>query len=59
MEQRFLIFGRRKSDKKNKMVGVVIALDFSQLHQRVCSGHWAPGSQSSDYEYWYPINYSG
>lgn len=57
MEQRFLIFGKRKSDKKNKMVGVVVALDFSKLHQRVCSGHWSPGSKDSDYEYWIPVNY--
>ena len=40
------------------MVGVVVSLDLSKVHTRVCSGHWEPGSADSDYEYWTPINFS-
>lgn len=41
------------------MIGVVIAIDFSKLHTRVCSGHWEPGVEESDYEFWNPTNYEG
>ena len=36
-----------------------MAIDFSSLHQRVCSGQWDPTMPESDYEYWIPVNSQG
>jgi hypothetical protein len=33
-----LVYAKRKSDKSNKMIGVVISLDFTKLHKEVCKG---------------------
>ena len=35
----------------------MVALDFTSLHQRVCTGEWDPTMPESDYEYWTPMNY--
>ena len=37
--------------------GVLVAFDFTSLHQRVCSGQWDPTMPESDYEFWSPTNY--
>ena len=45
----FIVYG--ESDLGN---GVVIGLDFSSLHQRVCKGVDSPNTEESDFEYWTP-----
>jgi hypothetical protein len=52
MEQKFVVYGQSKN-----MSGVIVALDFAPLHQRVCSGIWDPTMPESDYEFWIPRNY--
>jgi hypothetical protein len=44
--QSFLVYGWEGK------AGVLIYLDFSALHQRVCVGVDAPGTEASDYEEW-------
>lgn len=44
----FVVYGWQEDS------GVLIFLDFAELHQRVCQGHDAPDSAASDYEVWSP-----
>ena len=41
-----------KTDFSNN--GVIIYIDFSTLHQRLCEGVETPGEVESDYEFWSP-----
>jgi hypothetical protein len=52
---RFLVYGMRDDAQlSNKGQGVVVALDFSNLHERQCKGHDQAGEATSDYEHWTP-----
>ncbi|CAD8113365.1 unnamed protein product [Paramecium primaurelia] len=42
-------------DEKRK--GIILNVDFTTLHQRICSGIWDPLDPDSDYEFWIPKNY--
>ena len=42
---------------ESSLTGFVVGLDFSPLHQRVCSGIWDPTMPESDYEFWIPRNF--
>lgn len=44
----FVVYGWQEDS------GVLIYLDFAELHQRGCQGHDAPDSAASDYELWSP-----
>jgi hypothetical protein len=33
-----------------------VAVDFTTLHQRVCTGAWQPGTEESDFELWLPTS---
>jgi Sortilin, neurotensin receptor 3,/Sortilin, neurotensin receptor 3, C-terminal len=46
--QQFVVYGWQDDS------GVLIHLDFAELHQRTCHGHDAPDGASSDYETWSP-----
>jgi hypothetical protein len=46
--QVFLVYGRSED------AGVIVQVDFRDLHERVCSGVDAPNSAASDYEEWSP-----
>jgi len=37
-----------------KIVGVVVSLDFSTLQERICQGIDRPDDEDSDYELWSP-----
>ena len=37
-----------------KITGVLVAVDFSTLHQRICQGVDLQGNEESDYELWSP-----
>jgi len=39
--QKFLVYGKGEEIKNNKKVvtGVIVALDFTTLHQRICQGN--------------------
>ena len=57
--QKFLVHGLARKDKvvkkgREKLTGVIVALDFEALHQRVCQGSESPESEFSDYELWSP-----
>ncbi len=59
--QKFMVYGVREERsvlKNRRMVktvtGVVVALDFTTLHQRICQGVDMPGTDDSDYELWSP-----
>ena len=58
MEQKFIAYGERMA-KNGTSQGVVVAIDFSSLHQRVCQGAWDPRDPNSDYEFWTPKNFQG
>lgn len=57
MEQKFLVYGQQNRNGTTK--GIVINIDFTSLHQRVCSGSWEPGTKESDYEFWIPTDRNG
>lgn len=46
--RQFILFGHRDD------VGVIVHLDFAQLHRRECTGHDRPDNADSDYERWTP-----
>lgn len=50
----FVISGRRAKSSTDK--GVVITLDFRDLHQPACQGVSSPDTESSDYETWTPYD---
>eukprot|EP01017_Pseudomicrothorax_dubius_P026780 TRINITY_DN3020_c0_g1_i4.p1 TRINITY_DN3020_c0_g1~~TRINITY_DN3020_c0_g1_i4.p1 ORF type:complete len:750 (-),score=167.04 TRINITY_DN3020_c0_g1_i4:24-2273(-) len=54
--QKFVLYGETTLNKKRK--GVVVALDFSTLHQRTCKGANSPDASDSDYEKWNPYGES-
>ena len=55
--QRFVVYGARQDKKTNKIVGVLVYVDFGNLHERACRGANSPGVDS-DYEHWTP-RYAG
>lgn len=36
--------------------GIVVLIDFENLHPRTCTGHDSPDTPNSDYETWVPHN---
>jgi len=48
LSQQFTVYGWQGE------VGVMVFLDFSELHERPCIGHEAPDTEKSDYETWSP-----
>lgn len=48
----FVVYG-----EANDGTGVVVGIDFSSLHERVCKGADSPNSEESDFEYWTPNGY--
>lgn len=52
--EKFIIYGTTSAEDGKKTKGIVIALDFSTLHERECQHPETPGTQISDYETWSP-----
>jgi hypothetical protein len=52
--QHFVISARKAKTSNDK--GVIITLDFSELHQPACQGVTSPDTESSDYETWSPYD---
>lgn len=52
--QHFVISARKAKTSNDK--GVIITLDFSDLHQPACQGVTSPDTNSSDYETWSPYD---
>jgi hypothetical protein len=52
ISQEFIMYGAYKSDPFG--AGVVMALDFRDLHEPQCKGADNPGGSGSDYELWTP-----
>jgi len=48
--EQFILYGNRQGD----MRGLVVHINFRDLHERTCTGIETPGTPSSDYEYWTP-----
>jgi len=46
--QSFVVYGWQEDS------GVLVFVDFGELHERTCQGYDAPDSQASDYETWSP-----
>lgn len=46
----FIVFGEPHEGKN----GVIIAMDFNDLHEARCQGASTPDTKGSDYEYWSP-----
>eukprot|EP00939_MAST-03C_sp_MAST-3C-sp1_P004380 g4380.t1 len=51
--QKFVVYGARWKDD-GSVEGVVVSLDFAELHQRPCTGANEPGTDASDFEKWSP-----
>ena len=52
-----MVYGVREDSGflgKKSLTGVIVALDFTTLHQRICQGVDRPGTDDSDYELWSP-----
>ncbi|EGR32320.1 hypothetical protein IMG5_088080 [Ichthyophthirius multifiliis] len=56
ISDKFIIYGELDNQELEENKGVVISIDFSSLHPRVCEGQESPGNADSDYEYWVPHN---
>jgi Sortilin, neurotensin receptor 3, C-terminal len=55
--KRFVIYGTRAdpADPQGSIrTGVIFSLDFSDLHERACTGENAAGTDASDFERWAP-----
>eukprot|EP00828_Plagiopyla_frontata_P032533 TRINITY_DN4239_c0_g1_i2.p1 TRINITY_DN4239_c0_g1~~TRINITY_DN4239_c0_g1_i2.p1 ORF type:complete len:572 (+),score=98.89 TRINITY_DN4239_c0_g1_i2:58-1773(+) len=48
----FIAYGQQENGTSIK--GVILGIDFTFMHQRVCQGEDNPGEENSDYEYWVP-----
>ena len=46
----FIVFG----EPSDGHTGLIVAMDFNDLHEANCKGSSAPDTQESDYEYWTP-----
>eukprot|EP00938_MAST-03A_sp_MAST-3A-sp1_P006763 g6763.t1 len=51
--QNFVVYGARRNPN-GEYEGVVISLDFGELHQRACTGAENPDDANSDFEKWSP-----
>ena len=51
--QRFVVYGARQTEE-GKVEGVLVYVDFANLHERPCRGATNAGSPDSDYEHWTP-----
>jgi len=51
--QRFVVYGARQTEE-GKTEGVLVYVDFANLHERPCRGAHEAGSADSDYEHWTP-----
>lgn len=51
---KFLVYGTIEVD--TDLTGVIVLIDFSQLHPRTCEGYDHPDMNDSDYETWVPHN---
>jgi len=50
VSSKFIVFGESRVEKR----GVIISMDFKELHMVKCQGESNPDSPESDYEYWSP-----
>jgi len=48
--EKFILYGNRQGDSR----GLIVQVDFSNFHERSCTGMENPGTPQSDYEYWTP-----
>ena len=53
----FILYGNYFDKKKGTLEGIVIPLDFSDIHERFCKGSNDLDSKDSDYEDWVPAWY--
>ena len=55
--QQFVVYGSfQDANTPGKTRGVIVTLDFSQLHGPQCKGADRPGDSDSDYELWTPFD---
>ncbi len=54
ISQQFVVYGTRTTGVVSK--GVVVTLDFKDLHEPQCKGADRPGESDSDYESWTPFD---
>jgi hypothetical protein len=51
---KFVVTGYVPSTSGSGEAGILVFIDFADLHTRECMGHMQPGAPESDYEWWTP-----
>ena len=54
ISQQFVIYGKQYESTSPDPTGVVVTVDFKDLHEPQCKGADRPGQGDSDYELWTP-----
>ena len=52
--QHFVLYGEKLSEFGYQKIAMIVGIDFTSLHQRVCQGDDTPDTDASDYETWSP-----
>ncbi|CAI2385075.1 unnamed protein product [Moneuplotes crassus] len=47
---KFIVFG----EPNDEGIGIIVSMDFNELHENQCKGEQTPDQEGSDYEYWSP-----
>jgi Sortilin, neurotensin receptor 3, C-terminal len=56
ISQQFVVYGQHVNQGEVNPKGVVVSLDFKDLHEPQCKGADRPGESDSDYETWTPFD---
>lgn len=56
ISQEFVVYGTQTHPETFEKIGVVVTLDFKDLHEPQCKGADSPGEKGSDYELWTPYD---
>lgn len=56
VSQQFVVYGSFIDADSTEPKGIVVTLDFKELHEPQCKGADRPGEVDSDYELWTPYD---
>lgn len=56
LSQKFVLYGT--TNNKGETKGVIVSVDFTNLHEPQCRNPASPDTSESDYETWYPTDFA-
>jgi len=56
VSQEFVVYGQVYDPENPNPTGVIVTIDFKDLHEPQCKGVDNPGDKDSDYELWTPFD---